>query len=147
MLQSRPDRYEKMSGFRASLGGATRRRDWFFPPSRKDRVMRTALGAVLTLVALTVALYGQTPKPPPPGEQPVKAPGARGPPHRRQCHQAQDLDERLDLVTPYGKLAVPLTAIRCVEFATRVPEEVQSASMPRWRSSAARTSGARSRHR
>jgi hypothetical protein len=34
------------------------------------------------------------------------------------------LDDRLDLVTKYGKLEIPVTDIRRIEFATRVPSEV-----------------------
>jgi hypothetical protein len=33
-------------------------------------------------------------------------------------------EEKIDLVTPYGKLTIPASEVRRVEFATRVPEEV-----------------------
>jgi hypothetical protein len=35
------------------------------------------------------------------------------------------LDEKLEFVTPYGKLAVPMSKIRRLELATRVPEAVR----------------------
>ena len=34
------------------------------------------------------------------------------------------LDEQVELVTPYGKLLIPLSAIVKIEFATRLPEDV-----------------------
>jgi hypothetical protein len=34
------------------------------------------------------------------------------------------VDERLEFVTPYGKLFIPLTAIVKIEFANRLPEDV-----------------------
>jgi len=34
------------------------------------------------------------------------------------------LDERVELVTPYGKLLIPVSAIVKIEFATRLPEDV-----------------------
>jgi hypothetical protein len=34
------------------------------------------------------------------------------------------LDEQVELVTPYGKLLIPLSAIVKIEFATRLPEDI-----------------------
>jgi hypothetical protein len=33
-------------------------------------------------------------------------------------------DEKIDLVTPYGKLTIPANEVQRIEFATRIPEEV-----------------------
>lgn len=34
-------------------------------------------------------------------------------------------DERLEVTTPYGKLSIPLADVRQIDFATRIPEEVE----------------------
>jgi hypothetical protein len=33
-------------------------------------------------------------------------------------------DEKIDLVTPYGKLTIPASEVQRIEFATRIPEEL-----------------------
>jgi hypothetical protein len=87
--------------------------------------MRTTLSAVLTLLTLTAALPAQPPKPPA-GEQSAKSPGAvEARLSDGSVLKLTLLDEKLDLVTPYGKLAVPLSAVRRIEFATRVSADVQ----------------------
>lgn len=88
--------------------------------------MRTVLGALLTVVALTTALPGQEPRPP------AAEPPSKGTPSRLEARLTDGsvlkltiLDERLEVVTSFGKLSIPITDIRRIEFGTRIPEAVQ----------------------
>jgi LCCL domain len=94
--------------------------------------------SVLAVLALTLPLVGYEPlrekeksepesKPIPPKEKPAK-PAAEA---VVEVHFTDDSfmkvklrDEKIELVTPYGKLLIPANEIRRIEFATRIPEDL-----------------------
>jgi len=91
--------------------------------------------SLLAVLALTLPLAGKDPpgeKPAredaPPTEKPAKA-AAEAAAVEVHFNDASNLkvrlrDEKLELVTPYGKLTIPVAEVRRIEFATRVPDEV-----------------------
>jgi hypothetical protein len=101
--------------------------------SRVHSISRRTV-SLFVVLALTLPLVGkdppgEKPTPPdtPPKDKPVKPAAEAG----VEVHFNDDSnlkvklrDEKIDLVTPYGKLTIPAGDIRRIEFATRIPDEV-----------------------
>src|SRR5262245_32480645 len=97
-----------------------------------DPIVRRA-ASLLTALALTLPLAGN--EPPPRSGAPREKPDKPGKPAAEsgtvEVHFLDDghikvklRDEKIELVTPYGKLQIPTADIRRIEFATRVDDDV-----------------------
>ncbi len=89
---------------------------------------------VVVVLALAVPLIGQQPPKDKPGPDERTAKEKAGKPFEAgplDAHFTDDShlkvklrDEKIELVTPYGKLVIPVADVRRIEFATRVPDDV-----------------------
>ena len=79
--------------------------------------------ALFALVALTVPAGSQPPKE---KTDKISAAGTLIEVHLNDDGHLKMklLDEKIELLTPYGKLVIPAADIRRIEFATRIPEDV-----------------------
>jgi hypothetical protein len=92
----------------------------------KKRILPLSIAAVLLTAAPLPLLLGQSAGPSAAAKKPAPAP-------RVEVHLTDGstlkmllLDERLEFVTPYGNLLIPVSQIERIEFATRVSDEVAS---------------------
>jgi hypothetical protein len=92
-------------------------------------VRRACRLLLLAVLAAAVPLWAEDP-PPAETKSPKKAPPAPAA-GAVEVHFTEDSvlklilrEERLELTTPYGKLLIPVAAIRRIDFATRIPDDV-----------------------
>ena len=96
-------------------------------------IVRRVVPLLVVLVLVLPPAGGQPPKEKPkPDDTPVKEKAVKpAKPAGLEVHFTDDShlkvklrEEKIDLVTPYGKLAIPVSDVRRIDFATRMPDDV-----------------------
>jgi hypothetical protein len=99
---------------------------------RPDRTITRRVVSLFAVLALVLPLAGWAdPVEKPGGEKATKSDKPAGEGGTFEVHFNDDgnlkvklRDEKVELVTPYGKLTIPASDVRRIEFATRIPEEL-----------------------
>jgi hypothetical protein len=99
---------------------------------RPDRTITRRVVSLFAVLALALPLVGWAdPVEKPSGEKASKPDKPAGEGGTFEVHFNDDghlkvklRDEKIELVTPYGKLTIPASEVRRVEFATRIPDDL-----------------------